>query len=74
MAMFDMAEYESDRLHVCPACGANENEAKVVESHPWQRLEENEAGDGYIVAAQGEDLECRCGKCGGIYWVPGRIQ
>ena len=73
MAMFDMAEYDSGKARFCP-CGASENDSECVEAHPWQKLAENEAGNGYMVEAQGEDLELRCNKCGSIYWVPGRIQ
>ena len=72
MPMFELSEYGSKSLYYC-SCGASENEAEIVEVHPWQRLTENEVGDGYMVTAEGEDLECRCGRCGGIFWVPGRI-
>jgi hypothetical protein len=71
MAMFKLNEYDENReLRNCE-CGADENDATVLEAHPWQKLEGPDADGNYTITAEGEDHEVRC-ECGHVYWVPGR--
>ena len=58
----------------CSNCGESEAGADCVEAHPYQQLGEQFVqanGDlgGYEVVEEGEDLEMRCRKCGGIFWI-----
>jgi hypothetical protein len=70
--MFKLNEYDENReLRNCPKCGQDENAARVIAAHPWQKLEGPDADGNYGVVAEGEDHEIRC-ECGFVYWVPGR--
>lgn len=70
--MFKLEDYKQGRtLFTCPRCGQDENVARVVEAHPWQRLGGPDQDGNYTILAEGDDLELRC-ECGAIYWVPGR--
>jgi uncharacterized Zn finger protein len=72
MAMFKLNEYDENReLRNCPNCGQDENVARVLEAHPWRKLEGPDADGNYTITAEGEDHEVRC-ECGHVYWVPGR--
>ncbi len=66
--MFKLEEYDYSReLKSCPQCGRDENYARVLEAHPWQKWDTL----GKEVIAEGEDLEVKC-PCGHVYYVPGR--
>ncbi len=72
MAMFKIEEYDENREgRNCPRCGQGEIAARVLEAHPWQKLDGPDADGNYGIVAEGEDYEVRC-ECGCVYWVPGQ--
>ncbi len=63
---------------VCSHCGAHGNDSVVVEAHARQSLERDETATGdtvqYRVVAEWDDLEMRCGVCGGVWWTTGPVR